>query len=94
MKYSEIYKKVSEELNIPEDIVGKVYKAYWKFIRDSISSLPLKEDLSEEDFNKLRTNFNIPHIGKLTCTYDRYKRVKQRLNYKKNDKGKEDQASI
>ena len=78
-----IYKKVADELNLPEELVKNTYKAYWRFIRYSIESLPLKEDLSEEDFSKLKTNFNIPSLGKLSCTYDRMQGVKMKYLYAK-----------
>lgn len=55
--------------------------SYWKFIRQTIQELPLKEDLTKDEFNKYRTNFNIPSIGKLSCTYDRYKAIKDKFNY-------------
>ena len=71
MNYSDIIGKVSEEMNLPKGVVDKTYKAFWLFINQSIQSLPLKENLSEEDFAKLRTNFNIPSLGKLSCTYKR-----------------------
>ena len=58
MNYSDIIGKVSEEMNLPKGVVDKTYKAFWLFINQSIQSLPLKENLSEEDFAKLRTNFN------------------------------------
>ena len=60
------------------------YKAYWKFIRDSIQNLPLKEDLSDEEFSKLSTNYNIPSLGKLSCTIDKYKGVKKKFQYIKS----------
>lgn len=81
MTYSEITKKLSEELNIPEEVVDVAYKSFFEFIREKISELPLKETLSEEDFNKLRTNFNIPSLGKLHCTYERYIGMKERKKY-------------
>ena len=77
-----LYKKVAEEMNIPVEVVELAYKSYWKFIRKTIQELPLKEDLSEEEFAKLKTNFNIVSLGKLSCTYDRYRRVKLREKYK------------
>lgn len=46
-----------------------------------MSSLPLKEDISEEEFSKLRTNFNIPALGKFNCTYSRMQGVKKRFEY-------------
>lgn len=70
MNYPDIIGKVSEEVNLPKKVVDKTYKAFWLFINQSIQSLPLKKDLNEEDFTKLRTNFNIPSLGKLNCTYD------------------------
>ena len=81
MNYPDIIGKVSEELNLPKEVVDKTYKAFWLFINHSIQSLPLKENLNEEDFAKLRTNFNIGSLGKLTCTYDRMLGVKKRFNF-------------
>ena len=78
MSYPDIVGKVSRELNLPREVVDKTYKAYWLFIKNHIQSLPLKENLNEEDFAKLRTNFNIPSLGKLSCTYDRMLSMKKR----------------
>ena len=80
-----LYRKVAEEMNIPVEVVELAYKSYWKFIRKTIQELPLKDDLSEEEFAKLKTNFNIVSLGKLSCDYDRYVKLKLREKYK-NDK--------
>lgn len=95
MTYQEIIDKVSGDLNISPDIINKTYKAYWRYIRNSIQELPLKEDLTEEEFLKLRPNFNISSLGKLTCTYKRFLGVKEKFNYikkfrKSNESTKED----
>ena len=66
---------------MPQEVVKEAYESYWKFIREHIKALPLKEDLSKEEFDKLRTNFNIPSLGKIHCTYDRMLGVKKRLLY-------------
>lgn len=81
MKYSEIINQVSKELDIPVEVIDKAYKASFNFIKENIQSLPLKEDINEEEFLKLRTNFNIPSLGKLVCTFDRMVGVKKRFNY-------------
>lgn len=81
MTYEEIINTVAKELNLPVDLVKNTYKAYWQFIRDTIEALPLKEDISEEEFSKLQTNFNIPSLGKLSCTRDRYLGVKKKFEY-------------
>ena len=81
MNYPDIIGKVSQEMGLPPEVVDTAYKSYWKFIKQTIQSLPLKDDISEEDFTKLRTNFNIPSLGKLTCTFDRMEGVKKRYKY-------------
>lgn len=81
MNYPDIIGKVSQEMDIPLEVVDTAYKSYWKFIKQAIQSLPLKDDISEEEFAKLRTNFNIPSLGKLTCTFDRMMGVKKKFKY-------------
>lgn len=80
MNYEEIIKQASSKLNMEESFVDKVYKNYWASIRQLIINLPLKESLTEGDFEKIKTNFNIPSLGKLNCTYDQYNRIKNRYN--------------
>ena len=70
--------KLSRELNLSTDVVVNTYKAYWLYIRQTIESFPLKENLSKSELQSIRTNFNIPNLGKLVCTYDRYLGVKKR----------------
>lgn len=81
MSYQEILKKVAIELNLQVEVVKLAYESHWTFVRETITSLPLKDSLNEEDFSKLRTNFNIPSLGKLTCTYERMLRVKKGFEY-------------
>ena len=75
----DIILSVSKDLGISPDVVEKVYKAYWLYIKTTIEALPLKEDLTEEEFLKLRTNFNVPSLGKLSCTLDKCKGTKSRF---------------
>ena len=54
MNYKDIITIVSKELNLPYKVVDKTYKAYWGSIKSIIEDLPLKEDLSQEEFNQLK----------------------------------------
>ena len=81
MIYSEAIKQVSIELGLPPQVVQEAYESFWTFIRNNIKALPLKEDLSKEEFDKLRTNFNVPSLGKLSCTYNRFIGIKKKLKY-------------
>lgn len=90
MTYKEIIEKVARDNNLPIDLVDNTYKSFWLFIRNTIQELPLKDNLTKEEFSKLRTNFNIPSIGKLCLSYDRYKGIKERFKFIKTlrDNGK------
>lgn len=81
MIYKDIINQVSRDLNLSPDTVNKVYKAFWKYIRDYIQNLPLKDSINEQEFSQLKLNFNIPSLGKLTCTYKKYIGVKEKFNY-------------
>jgi hypothetical protein len=86
MKYLDVSEVVAKELNLPKEVVELAYKSYWEFIRKTIQELPLKENINEEEFSKLRTNFNIPSLGKLVCTFDRMVGIKKRYKYIKKIK--------
>lgn len=91
----ETIKKLAESLGLSEQAVRNAYKAYWKFIREKITSLNLKKNISEDDYSKLKTSFNLPSLGKLSCPYDRWERIRKAdelkiKNIVKNDQYKKD----
>ena len=73
-EYERIFRETADELGISEEEARNAYKFFWKFFRRMVTSLPLKKELTEEEFSKLRTSCNIPRIGKLYCDYERYKK--------------------
>ena len=74
----ETIRRLSQELSLPQDVIKKSYKAYWMFIKQSIEKLPLRNNIDEATFGELRQNFNIPNLGKLACTYNRYIGLRKR----------------
>lgn len=93
MTYKQIIHKVSEDTKIPYDIVDKVYKSFWTYVRNQVQELPLKDDLTMDQFITLKPNFNIPSIGKMCCTYDKYKRIKYRFNNIKSLRDKNEESN-
>ena len=81
---------MAKEQELPPALVNKTYKAFWRFIKDKVQELPLKEDITLEEFRKLRKNFNVPSLGKLCCTEDRFIKMKKQKDYinAKNKKNK------
>ena len=92
MTYSEMVKRVSQDTGINPEIIDSTYKSYWLYIRNSIQNLPLKEDISEAEFLSLRPNFNIPSLGKLACTFDRYRGVKKKFQHIKKIREKNEKV--
>ena len=76
----EALQRIARELGLPLEDLISYYKAYWKYIRTTIEGFNLKSDLTQEEYDKLRVNFNIPFLGKLACPYSR--QVKLRQSYK------------
>lgn len=84
MSYQEIVASVASELGVSSRLVDRAYRAYWKAVREHITTIPMKEDISDATLLSLRPNVNIPSIGKLYVNIDRYKRLKE--NYSNNQK--------
>ena len=80
MTYDEIVSEVAGSTGLSKRMVDKIYKLYWKSVREYIKSLPLKEDLTDEEFMKLKPNVNIPSLGKFYVSLDRFKKLKERYN--------------
>lgn len=90
MTLDEIIAKVAESTGLPKVLVERTYRAYWRSIREYIVSLPLKDDLSDEEFNKLKTSVNIPSIGKLYVSAERYRVLKNIFNNRNKEKGEKE----
>ena len=84
--FQDIIEKVSTSHNLPKEVVLVAYRSYWEFIKQTIQELNFK-DITEEEFNTMRTNFNIPSIGKLYVTWDKLINVQKRREYLQKIKG-------
>lgn len=79
MNTKQMISEASKVLNMPRAEVEKIYKEYWKTVREYITSLPLKKGLTDEEFQALRPNVNIPSVGKFYVTLDRYRYISDRF---------------
>lgn len=88
MRYDKQLNQIAEELGIPNEVVKKAYLSFWDFIRTKMKEIPLQSDMTEEQFNKYRTSFNVPSLGKFTCSYQRMQNVKKVKYYKQKKYGR------
>jgi hypothetical protein len=65
------------EFNLQDDIVKKIVQAQFKFTRETISNLDVKDNMTEEEFKELKTNFIYTHIGKLYTNFMVYEKIKK-----------------
>ena len=89
--YYRAVNQVAENLGLTPKEVDKVYRAYCRLIKEKIESLPLKEDLTEEEYNQLQVNINLPSFGKLYTSWQKRENLKKRLEYVQ--KAKENKAA-
>ena len=82
--------KVAKANNLDPKVVYDTYMAYWLFIKRYIGGVELDQELTEDEFNKLQANVNIPHIGKFYSTYPRYLNCRKRLKRIKQNRDAED----
>lgn len=88
MRIDGAIQEVATELGLPFEVCKRAYLSSWEFVKATAQALPLKEDLTDEQFLQLRPNFNLPSLGKLFVTKDNYRRKKNKfLHIKELQKG-------
>jgi hypothetical protein len=63
-KIKQILHRVGLNNNLRDDDVRKIFESQFKFTYDTIRELELKE-ITEEQLDNLKTNFQYKYIGKL-----------------------------
>ena len=76
--------KISEEMSIPKEVVIKVIESQYEFIRKKTKELHFDPNLTREEFDEMKTNFNIPCIGKLYASFYMYRKMNE--NARKRNK--------
>lgn len=84
MNYSKTYPKeilkilhsVGINNNLRDHEVKEIYESQFKFIFETIRELDLFEG-SNEELEKLKTNFQIKYLGKLFVNKERIKKLKE-----------------
>ena len=86
-------RKVARNLSVDQKLVEQVYKSYWLFIKEHISSLPLRE-LSQEEYDSTISNINLPFLGKLYVDYNKLAKYHEQRKLYRDVRSKENKAEI
>jgi|TARA_R110000744_G_scaffold377322_1_gene492205 hypothetical protein len=76
--------KISEEMSMPKEVVIKAIESQYEFIRKKTKELHFDPNLTREEFDAMKTNFNIPCIGKLYASFYMYRKMNE--NARKRNK--------
>jgi len=68
--------KIGLKYNLQDSIINKVISSPYKFTREKITNLDIDKVETEEDFNKLKTNFIYMYLGKLYTNFNIFKKYK------------------
>ena len=85
-------RKTARNLSVDQKLVEQVYKSYWLFIKEHISSLPLR-DLSQEEYDSTVSNVNLPFLGKLYVDYNKLANYHRERKLYKDVKTEESEAN-
>lgn len=74
-------KRVSYELNIPEEVIELSLNFMSEYIKSKISKVELIENLTEEEFDKVYPTIKMPgSIGYLRPSYKKYNHINKNKN--------------
>lgn len=74
--------RIGLKYNLRDEIVNKILVSQFKFTREKISELDIKDIDDKEQFDKLKINFSYLHIGKLYISLERLLMINKK---KKNE---------
>lgn len=84
-KHEKLISKLQEKYNCEREEVLAIIRSPFEFIRETTKKLNFTCVSSEEELIKMKTNFNIPRIGKLYANFNNIKKQ----NHVRNSKGQD-----
>jgi hypothetical protein len=73
-------KELAEKYNIDLDLMKKIIASPYEFIQKKTRELDLEDGLTKEEFSKIKTDFNIPALGKVFASHYMYNEIQKKKN--------------
>jgi hypothetical protein len=83
MSYNLIINKLAIKYNIPTSVIKKLVESQFEFIYEKLKELDFTEVENREEFNSMKTNFNIRYLFNM---YPKYEVMKHINNNRKKRK--------
>lgn len=83
-KVKALIHKLGLKYHIGDSLTTKIINSQYRFTREKITSLELDNIETEEQFNKLKTNFIFQYIGKIYTQFPVLKKHRERGDRLKN----------
>lgn len=74
-------KEIAEKYQVSPKEVLDIYYSVFEFIRKHINKINFN-DITEEEFKKMKTSFTVPGLGRLHTRYDKIEYIKKNKNGK------------
>jgi spore coat polysaccharide biosynthesis protein SpsF (cytidylyltransferase family) len=90
-----IMQELADEYKLTLAEIEAVYESQWDFMVDTVEDIDF-DTVTEEDFKSLKTNFNIPTLGKFYTTFNKVKNVRRKsreLREKQDSSGDDVQSN-
>tara|TARA_B100000768_G_C11208700_1_gene345010 strand:- start:67 stop:330 length:264 start_codon:yes stop_codon:yes gene_type:complete len=75
-------KEIAEKYDLSVKEVESIISSPYSFIHQTTKSMVLKDNMTREEFDETKTNFNLPSIGKLYASYFMYNEIQKKKNKK------------
>ena len=69
IKIKQLIAIIAKRYNLPEDVVENIVNSPYLFTYEKLKDMDFTEVQTEEDADKLKTNFNYKGLGKLYFNY-------------------------
>tara|TARA_R110002049_G_scaffold231127_1_gene403374 strand:- start:20163 stop:20423 length:261 start_codon:yes stop_codon:yes gene_type:complete len=71
-------KELAEKYNLDLEVIEKIIASPYDFIQKKTREMNFRDGLTREEFDKMKTNFNIPGLGKLYASFYLYNEIQKK----------------
>ena len=68
-------KEIAKKYNLAINDVKAIILSQYEFIRETVKKIDIPDETTEEEFKDIKTNFNIPSLGKLYASHYLWRKI-------------------